>query len=242
MFPRLAFLYDAIIERKTFKENDTTTAITPVDLGAIKCFILRVKKDENEVEYINPFENYHLNFKMDMFSNRTMLNDERFSASLFVIFNESDFLKYDNIKYDRMFEDIISTEYSDSYGQALNCFILNLLWAYDKKKDEEMLDCAIKTASWLYEKDNTDVNFLNKMQAIYRRQSLSEEEIEKILQIKEATNNNEITLGRKTHLQSLHEEIVERTKRRIPNISYHSFTQYVNGIYVSIYFLYYSEL
>lgn len=139
MFPRLAFLYDAIIERKTFKENDSTTAITPVDLGVIKCFILRVKKDENEVEYINPFENYNLNFEMDMFSNETKINNERFSASLFVTFNESDFLKYDNINYDKMFEDIIATEYSDSYGQAINYFILNLLCAYDKKKDEEML-------------------------------------------------------------------------------------------------------
>ena len=195
MFPRLAFLYDAIIEKKTFKENDTASAITPVDIGAIKCFILRVKKNENEVEYINPFENYNLKFEMDMFSNETKLNNERFSASLFVIFNESDFLKYDNINYDTMFKDIISTEYSDSYGQAINYFILNLLCAYDKKKDEEMLHCAIKTASWLYEKDNTEVNFLNKMQALYRRRSLSEEEIEKILQIKEATNNNEIIIG-----------------------------------------------
>lgn len=195
MFPRLAFLHDAIIEKKTFKENDTASAITPVDIGAIKCFILRVKKNENEVEYINPFENYNLKFEIDMFNNETKLNDERFSASLFVTFNESDFLKYDNINYDTMFKDIISTEYSDSYGQAINYFILNLLCAYDKKKDEEMLDCAIKTASWLYEKDNTDVNFLNKMQALYRRQSLSEEEIEKILQIKEATNNNEIIIG-----------------------------------------------
>ena len=195
MFPRLAFLYDAIIEGKIFKENDTTTAITPVDLGVIKCFILRVKKNEGEVEYINPFENYNLNFEMDMFSNETKINNRRFSASLFVTFNESDFLKYDNINYDKMFEDIISTEYSDSYGQAINYFILNLLCAYDKKKDEEMLDCAIKTARWLYEKDNTDINFLNKMQAIYRRQSLSEEEIEKILQIKETTNNNEIIIG-----------------------------------------------
>lgn len=171
------------------------SAIIPVDIGAIKCFILRVKKNENEVEYINPFENYNLKFEMDMFNNETKLNNERFSASLFVTFNESDFLKYDNINYDTMFENIISIEYSDSYGRAINCFILNLLCAYDKKKDEEMLDCAIKTASWLYEKDNTDVNFLNKMQAIYRRQSLSEEEIEKILQIKETTNNNEIIIG-----------------------------------------------
>ena len=195
MFPRLAFLYDAIIERKTFKENDTTTAITPVDLGVIKCFILRVKKSENEVEYINPFENYNLKFKMNMISSEIKLTNEKFSASLFVTFNESDFLKYDNINYARMFKDIISTEYSDSYGQAINYFILNLLRAYDKKKDEEMLDYATKIASWLYEKDNTEVNFLNKMQAFYRRRSLSEEEIEKILQIKEATNNNEIIIG-----------------------------------------------
>ena len=195
MFPRLAFLYDAIIERKTFKENDTTTAIIPVDLGVIKCFILRVKKNEHEVEYINPFENYNLKFEMDMFSNETKLNNERFPASLFITFNKSDFLKYDNINYDTIFKDIIATEYSDSYGQAINYFILKLLCAYDKKKDEEMLNCAIKTASWLYEKNNTEANFLNKMQALYRRQSLSEKEIEKILQIKEATNNNEIIIG-----------------------------------------------
>lgn len=189
MFPTLAFLYDAIIEKKTFKENDVASAIIPVDIGAIKCFILRVKKNENEVEYVNPFENYNLKLEMSMF------NNERFSASLFVIFNESDFLKYNNINYDTMFKDIISTEYSAPYGQAINYFILNLLCAYDKKKDEEMLNCAIKTASWLYKKDNTEVNFLNKMQALYRRRSLSEEEIEKILQIKEATNNNEIIIG-----------------------------------------------
>lgn len=195
MFPRLAFLYDAIIEKKTFKENDTASAITPVDIGAIKCFILRVKKNENEVEYINPFEKYNLKFEMDMFNNETKINNERFPASLFVTFNESDFLKYDNINYDTMFKDIISTEYSNSYGQAINYFILNLLCAYDKKKDEEMLNCAIKTASWLYEKDPSEINFLNKMQALYRRRPLSEEEIEKILQIREATDNNEIIIG-----------------------------------------------
>lgn len=195
MFQKLARLYEAIIERKTFKENDTTTAIVSVDIGAIKYFILRVKKNENEVEYINPFENYNLKFKMDMFSNKTKLNDKRFSASLFVTLNESDFLKYDNLNYDKMFKDIISVEYSNSYGQAINRFILNLLWAYDKTNDENILTCAIKTASWLYEKDNTEINFLNKMQALYRRESLSEEEIEKILKIKEATNNDEIIIG-----------------------------------------------
>jgi len=191
MCKKIDFLFGAIIEEKSFEDKNAEPAMGGFEIGRIRCFILRIKKNNNEVGYINPFENNNAKCEMAIAG-----DNERFSASLFVTFNKEDFLKYDNIDYVAMAESIKSVEYSEDYGTAVDYFILNLLSAYDKRKSAEMLDCAIEVSSWLCKQSPNVVRYLNKMQSIFRKRPLSDEESEIILNIRDdSVNSWEILTG-----------------------------------------------
>ena len=100
------------------------------EIGSLKLFLLRIRIDENNVTYKNPFEMNNANCEMSISE-----DGDRFQSSLFVKFSEKDFLKYDNLDYIAMAKAIVSIKYSDLYSEAINNFILNLLSAYDKRKD-----------------------------------------------------------------------------------------------------------
>ena len=200
MCKKIDFLFGAVIEEKSFEDKNAEPAMGAFEMGKIRCFILRLKKDNDTVGYVNPFENSNAKCEMAIAGDR-----ERFPASLFVTFNKEDFLKYDNIDYVAMAESIKSVEYSEDYGTAADYFVLNLLSAYDKRKSDEMLDCAITVSSWLYEKSPNVVRCLNKMQSIFRKRPLNDEELESILKIRdESVNSGEILAGCAILLQEKH--------------------------------------
>lgn len=220
MCKKINFLFSAVIEEKLFAEANAEPAMGAFEMGKIRCFILRLKKNNNEVGYVNPFENN--NAKCEMAMNG---NTERFSASLFVTFNKEDFLKYDNIDYVAMAKSIKSVEYSEGYGVAVDCFILNLLSAYDKRQSDEMLDCAIEVSSWLYKQSPNVVRCLNKMQSIVRKRSLSAEELEIILNIKdESVNSWEIMAGCAILLQEKHS--YKHCLEKLPKVRKKEFLKY----------------
>lgn len=153
-----------------------TLKIGTFAIGSLKLFILMLRNDDDKIVYKNPFEMNNAKCEMSMGE-----GCDRFHSSLFVKFVEKDFLKYDNLNYVAMADSVVSVEYSDLYGEAVNSFILNLLFAYDKRKDMDMLECAITVATWLYKNSNSEVTFINKMQSIYRKRILTESERESII-------------------------------------------------------------
>lgn len=178
MLKKLVFLFRVIVEEQTVEDRNSESAMGTFEIGSLKLFLLRIRIDENNVTYKNPFEMNNANCEMSISE-----DGDRFQSSLFVKFSEKDFLKYDNLDYIAMAKAIVSIKYSDLYGEAINNFILNLLSAYDKRKDMDMLECVIEIATWLHKNSNNEISFINKMQAIYRKRILTESERENIIEI-----------------------------------------------------------
>ena len=184
MFKKIDFLFRAVIEEQTFEVKNAESAMGTFAVGSLKLFMLRIRNDEDKIVYKNPFEMNNAKCEMSMGE-----GCDRFKSSLFVKFIEKDFLKYDNLDYVAMTEAVISVQYSDLYGEAVNSFILNLLSAYDKEKNMDMLDCAISVATWLYKNSNSEVNLINKMQSIYRKRILTESERESMIEIQDSKSD-----------------------------------------------------
>ena len=178
MFKKIDFLFRAVIEEQTFEDENAEPAFGSFDIGSLKLFMLRAKNESGKIAYKNPFEDNNSKCEMSLCEDY-----DRFPSSLFVMLSEKDFLKYDNLNYAIIAESIISVEYSDLYGDAVTNFLLNLLSAYDKRKDAEMLNCAIEVASWLDKNADNAVSFINKMQSICRKRNLTESELASLIEI-----------------------------------------------------------
>ena len=86
-------------------------------------------------------------------------------------------------------------EYSNEYGNDVNELILDLLKAYDEKKESIILETALDIIKWLKEKDNSIYIVLNYYQTILRKRALSKEEIKNLKSLERKEENIEILLG-----------------------------------------------
>lgn len=146
-------------------------------------------QNANRVRYLNPFAQNEFKFKISRDD-----SNELFPSSLFVGLRKSDFLSCDNIVYPRLAEDITSVKYSDVYGEAVNNFILELLSAYDIRRDADLLNCTLQITSWLYEHNQNEIYLINRLQTIRRKRVLEPDELNKIIALRESTGKLEIRI------------------------------------------------
>lgn len=111
-------------------------------------------------------------------------------------------------------------EYSNEYGNDVNELILDLLKAYDEKKESIILETALDIIKWLKEKDNSIYIVLNYYQTILRKRALSKEEIKNLKSLERKEENIEILLGisiileNKTNIDYYLEELTVEQKEK----------------------------
>ena len=111
-------------------------------------------------------------------------------------------------------------EYSNEYGNDVNELILDLLKAYDEKKESIILETALDIIKWLKEKDNSIYIVLNYYQTILRKRALSKEEIKNLKSLERKEENIEILLGisiileNKTNIDYYLEELTVKQKEK----------------------------
>ena len=189
MYQKFEFLWQIIFENKSFEDKNAQPGFCVLTIGSIKCLLFKQVQNANRVRYLNPFAQNEFKFKISRDD-----SNELFPSSLFVGLRKSDFLSCDNIVYPRLAEDITSVEYSDVYGEAVNNFILELLSAYDIRRDADLLNCTLQITSWLYEHNQNEIYLINRLQTIRRKRVLEPDELNKIIALRESTGKLEIRI------------------------------------------------
>jgi len=164
-----------------FKDNKIDIQFFTPEFGNIKILFLCLKNEKGLYEIKNFFQNdFHLSAKV---------NDEFINFSHVLLLKKDEILTYDNMDYDFIYENITLKEKNETYFELVNLFILELLLAYDEKKeiDKELLKLSKKLIQWLIdynEWSNFNILFeINLMQILKRENTLDDEKRFKLSQI-----------------------------------------------------------
>lgn len=217
-FRNLDILYEYIVENKDFKiECKKDSGIEIYEVGNLKLMFLFFNLENGKGSYYNFFDRYISN-KCKLIKN---FNEKRVEYPIYILSTKDCFLEIDNINYEVIKESIMNVkEYSNEYGNDVNELILDLLKAYDEKKESIILETALDIIKWLKEKDNSIYIVLNYYQTILRKRALSKEEIKNLKSLERKEENIEILLGisiileNKTNIDYYLEELTVEQKEK----------------------------
>lgn len=119
-----------------------------------------------------------------------------FETSKYVILKADDIIKADNCTCKQIVEELMTIENDGHYSDS-NLVFLELLRAYDKTKDIQYLNEALKLADWLTKAECLNgISIINYYQTVKRQNALSEEQEDELLKvIDEYPDNEEIKAG-----------------------------------------------
>lgn len=143
--------------------------------------ILAKKTDDKTYKITNFFDG-----DLEQCSMKTY-DSKKVPACVYIVLKKSDFLELANINYQVVQNSLFAVPYSEEYGLAVNFLLLEMLSAFDERKNTELINCIITIAKWLsFQKDrNYEIFLLNYFQAIKRTRPLSDEENEKLVNMKD---------------------------------------------------------
>lgn len=186
----LQFLYRAIVEKNHFEMNgDLESVMGTYTVGPYKFLMLRLLDNEHKVVYHDGFDTEGLHFEI------TDNQDNKHPSSIYAQMKKQDILTFDNIYYPEIVRSVTEVPYSEIYGFLVNRLVLEMLDAYDISANKELLNAVMEISRWLYEHDNTTVNYLNMMQTIRRSRSFTTEEESNIMDYRGKETDNFMLAG-----------------------------------------------
>lgn len=115
---------------------------------------------------------------------------EFFNTSKYTILQSKDFTQISNLRFDRMEEELFSIE-NKGHFVRVNLMLLEMIRAYDEKKNDVLIQSAIRIGRWLVNKDDdADLAVLNVYQCYYRIRRLTDEELNYLDNILERRKDN----------------------------------------------------
>ena len=138
----------------------------------------------------------------DFFSHYYMIgydvpdSDEKYFTSIYSIMRVEDYIDIDNIDYEQILPSYqVLAEINPQIYIYANLDMLNILSAYDKTNNQELLRVAEKMADWIYENGresfDKDIALLNVLQIARRQRELNLDEIQKLCDLVENGNTRE---------------------------------------------------
>ena len=184
-------LYDYIILGKRYKVDKN--GIGRCTVGPLIVLVASIKDDNGDMGRIYDA------FKMPVGNVEMAVSDksERFKSSVFTQLSIDDYSQLSNIDYCVVVKSICSVTYSKMYEEVVTNSLLRILVAYDKTKNNNLLDLADKISAYIFSHNTHDMAFINRMQVIKRRREFSISEIEEMLDRKNKLgklNNDNIML------------------------------------------------
>ena len=125
------------------------------------------------------------------------IEDEKLLVSpyLMLALENNAFDKIDNINYSKIVDSIKRYGINDKTETIHINLLLKMLLHYDKTKEKRILDACIMLSNILYEKTCSETNFINLCQSVKRKESLSQENIDNLITIKEKSEKLDIKLA-----------------------------------------------
>ena len=162
--------------------------------------IFAKKKDDiNSYEVMDLFEeliNKNTVIYFEIQNSKEVLNIQ----PKFMIFQQSKFIGFENSiltsaniinKYNVLLTTLKQFERNSINENILNNFELDLIKTYDKLKDMRILEFAEKINEFLIDvQGKNDVNIINYYQVKYRKRSLTQEEMQELVLVKNSTNEH----------------------------------------------------
>ena len=167
------------------------TKIYNIKIASYKIAFLMLKSASGQKYIYNYFEN--LDNKLKVY----YLNEfgEETRLSVYINMKKDNFLEYSNINYDIIKESFTNTDFSSASLAKINELLLEILSAYDCKKDDNLLDLANFIIDKVLQHSKEDVYLINQMQIIKRQRELTKEEKMILYKIKKENNDKQIQLG-----------------------------------------------
>lgn len=140
------------------------------------CFILCFFKDEEKEGTYNIVDFFQTNMMLTY----TGRNGSSLPLSQYAILRANDMLVADNIRYDVLLPSFKSVERHEELIDRANWFLLELLTAFDKSGNKEILNTAKEFSDWIMEASEEELSYsvriLNHLQTIKRMRDFNEEE------------------------------------------------------------------
>lgn len=119
-----------------------------------------------------------------------------FFAPQSILLDAADYESISELYYNDILSSLTGYGSAEPLAIRLNYSLLNMLLAYDKNRNEKLLDTAISFSQWVYDNCLTldeDIRMINQLQAVKRKRSLESTEIEMLNKIIMGTTNPEIS-------------------------------------------------
>lgn len=183
----LAALVDAILYKKPVSLSGDGNSIGRLSIGNITVALLLQEKAEGT--YIS--DAYQI-------TNTTIScpieggGEVNFPGSVYTVLPADILLRDDNIDFEHMVDAIIAFPYSEHYATNIIFFVLELIHAYDRSNipNDQFLDIALKLYKYLLKNDNSSdmmiLCYVNSLQVVKRRRSLTTAENQYLLSLKNA--------------------------------------------------------
>lgn len=146
--------------------------IAYVQIGNLK--ILLHFKEQDDGKYI--IENY-CDCNIGVAGEYT--DGTKFPTSKYTLLMAEDFATISNLNFEIIVDELIQINNPGHISRTIFT-LLEMLKAYDVKKNQMLLDSVIRLADWLKQVDGTDVSLVNLLQSYYRKRELNEDEENKL--------------------------------------------------------------
>lgn len=103
----------------------------------------------------------------------------KFPTSKYTLLMAEDFATISNLNFEIIVDELIQINNPGHISRTIFT-LLEMLKAYDVKKNQMLLDSVIRLADWLKQVDGTDVSLVNLLQSYYRKRELNEDEENKL--------------------------------------------------------------
>ncbi len=174
-----AFLYNQTIGFETDEKIQPVVTLRICNLVLILDF-----KEQPDGKYvISDF------FDKDTECSAEGVDGKLFPTSKYTIIKAEDFCKISNYDYEKARKSLFAIE-NPGHLERVNMHMLEMIKAFDSSNNSIFLDEAERIAVWLCEKNKSDMYIVNLLQICKRRGQLSDENIDKLLELEERNRDN----------------------------------------------------
>lgn len=191
-FNKLSFWITAIEDKKEITLNSSISLVGSVNIKDIRLSVFaRITKDQKfEIESLwnnHISKKYHFKYSSNL---------EEIETNNFYLVLNAEAYQSDDINILEMQKSFDDMEISDGEYILMNMQVLEILKAYDITKSDYLLQYAKYLANLLLNNDpNSPIYIINYSQIIKRENKLTQEDIDKLINVRDNNNEWDIKLG-----------------------------------------------
>lgn len=190
-FSKLSFWICAINENKPIQLNSEIGLIGSIKIQDMRLSIIAIKRNEegfivDSIWNNNGKRNYQFKYVSG--------DKEICTNNIFLMLNSEAYYS-DDINYEEMKSSFENSKLTDDEYCVMNLQLLEILKVYDETKNKDLLVYAKFLSQLLVEHEHSFIYYINYCQVLKRANMLLEEHINKLIEIRDLSDEVDIKLG-----------------------------------------------